>query len=81
VYRVAELLVQPRAAISRATLRDMCGVHAIVVTATAANLYILIDVEVGQLRAALNRRDDARIRQSVAKLRKMCVGQLRAVLS
>jgi hypothetical protein len=69
VYRVAELLVQPRAAISMATLRDMCGVHVIVVTATAANLYLLITVEVGQLWAALNRRDDARIRQSVANVK------------
>ena len=69
VYRVAELLVQPRAAISMATLRDMCGVHAIVVTATAANLYPYIDVEAGQLWAAINRRDDARIRQSVANVK------------
>jgi hypothetical protein len=69
VYRVAELHVQPRAAISMATLRDMCGVHAIVVTATAVNLYLLIAVEVSQLCAALNRRDDARIRQSVANVK------------
>jgi hypothetical protein len=47
----------------------MCGVHGIVVTATAANLYPLIDVEVGQLWATLNQCDNARIRQSVANVK------------
>jgi hypothetical protein len=73
VYRAAELLVQPRAAISMATLRDACGVHAIVVTATAANLHPLTDVDVGQLWAALTRRDDARICQSVANVKRATV--------
>jgi hypothetical protein len=43
--------------------------HAIVVTATAANHYTLIVVDVGDLWTALNQRGDARIRQSVANVK------------
>jgi hypothetical protein len=32
--------------------------HAVVIAATAANLYALIVVDIGQLWAALNQRDD-----------------------